>query len=276
MTSWSDLLRPGDATDFFTRVSPWPVFDPTAAAFNEANALWLMELSRLVYRHDVEEQSPPPQPTRASFLQRAGLRQHTFFQDAGTDTQAMLVEAIDRSYAVLVFRGTEDPRDLIQDLKAKSIPVHGSSTRVHDGFDECFKSVWPAIEAALKTIAQPVFYTGHSLGAALATLAALERPPRALYTFGSPLVGNATFVSAVNATTVAFRIVDDRDLVTAVPPPLIGYAHAGVRVPLSAPSTSWLAAWPFQPSKPLADHAPVNYIDRMRTAAPEIVAPPTA
>lgn len=274
MTSWSDLLRPGDATDFFTRVSPWPAFEPTAAAFSEANALWLIELSRLVYRHDVEEQSAPPQPTRASFLQRAGLRQQAFFQDAGTDTQAMLVEAIDRSYAVLVFRGTEDPRDLSEDLKAKSKPVHDNGARVHDGFEECFESVWPAIEAALKTIAQPVFYTGHSLGAALATRAAFERPPQALYTFGSPLVGNTAFVSVVNATTRVFRIVDDRDVVTMVPPPLIGYAHAGVHVPLRAPWTSWLAAVPFQPSKRLADHAPVNYIDRMETAAPEIVAPP--
>ena len=272
MTSWSDLLRPGDATDFFTRVSPWPAFDPTAGAFSEANALWLMELSRLVYRHDVEEQGVPPQPTRASFLQQVGLRQQAFFQDAGTDTQAMLVEAIDRSYAVLVFRGTEDPHDFIQDLKAKSQPVHHSAVRVHDGFNECFKSVWSAIEVALKTIAQPVFYTGHSLGAALATLAALERPPRALYTFGSPRVGNTAFVSAVNATTVALRIVDDRDVVTVVPPELIGYAHAGVRVPLRASWTSWLAMPLVQPPKPLADHAPVNYIDRMETAAPEIVA----
>ena len=274
MTSWSDLLRPGDATDFFTRVSPWPAFDPTAAAFSEANALWLMELSRLVYRHDVEEESPPPQPTRASFLQRAGLRQQAFFLDAASDTQAMIVEAIDRSYAVLVFRGTEDVRDFIQDLKAASEPVHGRGARVHDGFEECFASVWPAIDAALKTGAQPVFYTGHSLGAALATRAALERPPRALYTFGSPRVGNTAFVSAVNAATVAFRIVDDRDLVTKVPLESMGYAHAGVRVPLSASWTSWLAVPPFQPPKRLADHAPVNYIDRMATAAPEIVRPP--
>jgi triacylglycerol lipase len=244
MTSWSDLLRPGDATDFFARVSPWPAFDPTAAAFSEANALWLMELSRLVYRHDVEEQSPPPQPTRASFLQRAGLRQHTFFQDTGTDTQAMLVEAIDRSYSVLVFRGTEDPSDLIQDLKAKPKPIDHGAIRVHDGFQECFDSVWSSIEAALKTAAQPVFYTGHSLGAALATLAALQRPPRALYTFGSPRVGNTAFASAVNATTVALRIVDDRDVVTTVPPELIGYAHAGARVPLAASWTSWRSVAP--------------------------------
>lgn len=274
MTSWSDLFRPGSATDFFTRVSPWPAFDPTAAVFSEANALWLMELSRLVYRHDVEEGTAPPQPTRASFLQRAGLRQHAFFQDAATDTQAMLVEAIDRSYAVLVFRGTENLRDFIRDLEATSKPVHGSGVRVHDGWEEAFESVWPAIDAALKTVAQPVFYTGHSLGAALATRAALERPPRALYTFGSPRVGNTAFVSTVNAATVAFRIVDDRDLVTKVPLESMGYAHAGVPVPLSAPGTSWLAVPPFQPPKRLADHAPVNYIDRMETAAPEIVARP--
>ena len=75
-TTWQDLLDPGGATDFFSR-REFPPFEPEAAAeYNHANALWLAELSRLVYRHDVEEDTPVPQPTRTSFLEKAGLKQH--------------------------------------------------------------------------------------------------------------------------------------------------------------------------------------------------------
>ena len=53
-TTLDDLMRPGLATDFFARRTLAP-FDPSATTFTVANALWLMELSRIVYRHDVEE-----------------------------------------------------------------------------------------------------------------------------------------------------------------------------------------------------------------------------
>jgi triacylglycerol lipase len=105
-TTWQDLLDPGGATDFFSR-REFPPFEPEAAVeYNHANALWLAELSRLAYRHDVEEDKPVPQPTRTSFLEKAGLKQRAFFVSPKTDTQAMLIEPmVSPPFAVLVFRG---------------------------------------------------------------------------------------------------------------------------------------------------------------------------
>jgi pimeloyl-ACP methyl ester carboxylesterase len=67
-----------------------------------------------------------------------------------------------------------------------------------------------------------VWFTGHSLGGAAATLAAYRYREVAggLYTFGSPLVGNERFARALTGALGArsVRYVNDHDVVTRVPP----------------------------------------------------------
>jgi hypothetical protein len=268
VTTWQDLLRPGDATDFFSRRT-FPPFDPAATEYSAANALWLAELSRLVYRHDVEEDDPPPCPPRSRFLEKAGLHQRRFFRDLRTSTQAMVVESGGPSpFAVLAFRGTEQRfKDFVTDLKVGVEPLLQKSVGVHQGFREALDSVWAAIEAALLPLSCPVFYAGHSLGAALATLAAARRAPQAVYTFGSPLVGNEAFAASLSHVPI-HRVVDDWDIVTRLPPPALGFRHVGgLRLLREPPRFSldprfWLRRF-MGPRKHLADHAPVHYVDRI-------------
>lgn len=269
MTTWQDVLRPGDAHDFFSRVA-MPAFNPATSDYDEGNALWLAELSRLVYRHDTEESNPPPLPTRSSFLAKVGLRQRRFFLCARTDTQVMLVTSgSPPEFAVLVFRGTDSQHDRITDLNVGLQFLAFHRPGLHRGFRKALDSVWPEIEAELATLDCPVFYTGHSLGGALATLAAARRAPnRAVYTFGSPRVGNLAFARALRHLPI-HRVVDDIDIVAMVPPALLGFAHVGRAVRLRATrgnGTVKPLAWRHRPPALLADHAPVNYIDRMPTA----------
>jgi len=76
-----------------------------------------------------------------------------------------------------------------------------------------------------------VWFTGHSLGAALATLAASRYQTAGVYTFGSPLVGNQSFAAAFNAVfhdgagSRSFRYVNDHDVVTQVPPGPLAFPH---------------------------------------------------
>jgi triacylglycerol lipase len=271
-TTWSDLLRPGDATSFFQR-SPLPRFDPGLVSYDPGNAWWLAELSRLIYRHDVEEASRPSQPTRSSFLASVGLRQRAFFQSPEMGTQAFLVESTgDKRFAALVFRGTEqDPRDVLRNLTTFPTQVAASEIRVHEGFEEALESVWSSVSRYLGQLECPMFYAGHSLGAALATLAARRRPPHAVYTFGSPRVGNQAFASALGAAAV-YRVVNGADVVTTLPPESLGYRHTGELHQIGPSpleprgSVSWWTSLHllFGPPQPLADHAPINYVDRIR------------
>jgi triacylglycerol lipase len=262
-TSWQDLLHPGDATDFFLR-RPFPAFDPTAPVYNPVNALWLAELSRLVYRHDKEEDSPPPLPTRTHFLEHAGFTQRQFFLSKETGTQAMLVEfggAV--PFTVLVFRGTEQNiKDYLTDLEFGELSLLKNKKEVHAGFTEALDSVWHDMAAALARLNGPVFYTGHSLGAALATLAAARHPPSAVYTFGSPRVGNQAFIDSLSKVPI-YRIVDDEDIVTTVPTAALGFRHVGTEFRLSSLGPTLPLNHVFGPPKPLADHAPINYVDRI-------------
>jgi pimeloyl-ACP methyl ester carboxylesterase len=267
MTSWRNLLFPGDAKDFFTR-RPLPPFNPLTHAYSRANARWLAELSRVVYRHDAEEEERPPRPTQTRFLERAGCSGRRFFLSRETDTQAMLVEfASAAPFAVLVFRGTEQNiKDYVTDLTVGLLGASDGKVETHQGFRAALDSVWHEIEPALEQLRCPVFYTGHSLGGALATLAAVRRPPTALYTFGSPRVGDDDFAASLgHLADRIHRVVHGDDIVTTLPPEAMGFRHVGNALTLDAPTRSgwfhWLLAR-FRPPKPLADHAPVNYVDK--------------
>src|ERR1051326_1652007 len=250
-TTLEDLTNPGAANDFFTRRAMTAfVVD---AEFHVENALWLIELSRLVYRHEAPEANPH-NPPRSRFLANVGFRQLKFFEDRPTSTEAFLVR--NDKFAVLAFRGTErNPKDFITDVL-----FNAGNNDSHHGFDVAFKSVWNQIEPELSALDCPVFYTGHSLGAALATIAASEKAPMATYTFGSPRVGRKKFADTLNGAAI-FRVVDDLDEVTVVPPQAFGFVHVGTLHKLKeAPEPPRIIrdTW-----KHLADHAPVNYVDRL-------------
>jgi predicted chitinase len=75
----------------------------------------------------------------------------------------------------------------------------------------------------------------HSLGGALATLYVLDNakndkiPNQVLYTFASPMVGDATFAAAFDGLGLtSWRIVNKQDLVPQLPSEFFGYKHVGV------------------------------------------------
>ena len=137
-------------------------------------------------------------------------------------TQAFIVS--NSAFAALAFRGTE--ADSIKDIKAdaKAVLVDcESGGKVHQGFDDAFKAVAQDIQNELndeKYADLPLFITGHSLGGALATIAAKKLSHdaglAACYTFGAPRVGDEEWISQVK--TPIYRIVNAADCVTMLPP----------------------------------------------------------
>jgi len=128
---------------------------------------------------------------------------------------------------VLSFRGTEvtQKSDILADLKAgKNLEACGG--KVHVGFKGEINKVWPAITKSLANI-DSLYVTGHSLGAAMATIAAsrIQTKVRALVTFGSPRVGDKEFVKSV--AVEHYRVQNNCDDVTKVPFRLMGFDHHG-------------------------------------------------
>jgi triacylglycerol lipase len=150
--------------------------------------------------------------------------------------------AADEHNIVVCFRGTQsdDVHDWIVDLAFELVdgPLGG---RVHAGFYDALSCVWHLLDDQVRRLQeeQPrkLWVTGHSLGAALATLAVArwreqDRPVAGLYTFGQPRTGDRTFARNFDFVfrPYAFRIVNHLDVVTRTPPRSLGYHHAGTFV----------------------------------------------
>jgi triacylglycerol lipase len=124
--------------------------------------------------------------------------------------------------ALLAFRGTQNIGNCLTDadtLLTSEPPYPG---RVHSGFVEAVDEVWPEVLRLLGTPshARPLWVTGHSLGAAMATLASVRLTDegykvRAVFTYGSPRVGDQRFRDAYHLTN--YRFVNDNDLVPHLP-----------------------------------------------------------
>lgn len=136
-------------------------------------------------------------------------------------SQAILIGT--SKFLVLSFRGTEPNswRDIKADANAvlKKCKTGG---KVHSGFDAAFNEIEVDIIRALERFPNiPLFITGHSLGGALATIAAKRLVHSggnaACYTFGSPRVADDHWLMTMK--TPIYRVVNAADSVTMVPPP---------------------------------------------------------
>jgi triacylglycerol lipase len=135
---------------------------------------------------------------------------------------------------VIVCRGTEPTefKDIEADLKIRLVMSSSKNGLVHNGFNESVNDLWPEVTGYLTSIYrdQKIWCTGHSLGAAMATIMAdrLDSDPtlpdvEALFTYGSPRVGNRKFVESILVTH--YRWVNCADIVPRVPP--VPYHHHG-------------------------------------------------
>jgi triacylglycerol lipase len=134
---------------------------------------------------------------------------------------------------ILACRGTEPTEwnDIQADANAL-MSVVGTFGNVHSGFNREVDDLWPMLEDLLRDNPKPVWFCGHSLGGAMATICAyrcktssITRDPQELHTFGSPRVGCKRYVR--HAEVTHYRWVHNNDVVTRVPPVWMGYRHCG-------------------------------------------------
>lgn len=262
--SWQAVLHPGQSHDFFMIDHPGD-FVADADGFNPVNAWWLSELSRLIYKQDHTE-GVASALSRTDYLCRVGLKESRFFNHP--NVQAALVQTVapgPGAFSALVFRGTAGRLSNWRfnlDMAGCAWPAGG---RVHRGFAHLIIQIWEAVARAIAPIHQSLYFTGHSLGGALATLAASLHAPRAVYTFGAPRVGDHDFGGTLAKVDI-FNVINPHDVVTQLPPKNPGFGFS--RVGTTIKNEEWPSSHRSVVQAPafLAGHAPLNYTAQLQVA----------
>ncbi|WP_065494830.1 alpha/beta fold hydrolase [Burkholderia sp. CCA53] len=158
---------------------------------------------------------------------------------------------------VVAFPGTDNLDCVAADLDAHPIDVIGIG-QVHHGFWKAWGAIAVDVLAAID--GRPVTLVGHSLGAAIAIIAAAAmvvggNPPAAVYGFEPPRVSTNGSVAAVLASVPLNLFKNGNDIVPDLP---LDWEHAGPIRQIGKPSL---------PFPNIADHAIARVIAALAVTA---------
>ena len=169
-----------------------------------------------------------------------------FINDTKTDIQCFIRKRKEK--LVIVFRGSDSKKDWLTDFQfwKKTVPYNNFSSkiRVHSGFLNAYKSksVRDKIHSLITKDIYKIQITGHSYGAGLATLCAVDLEYNFSYIdyevilFGSPRVGNKAFKESYNKRVFkTIRVENGNDIVTKIPFKFLGYRHIGTKLHIGNP-----------------------------------------
>jgi hypothetical protein len=186
-------------------------------------------------------------------------------------SSAFLARSQNGKVGILSFRGTE-PTNAINWLTDTDVILRSlGDGQVHRGFYTNVQAIWEEISDKLTTAMEPrskgngngasadfapmecLYITGHSLGAAMAVIAAakihssgspqLKRALRGIYTYGQPAVGDRSFSAQCSQWfgSRLYRHVFAFDAVARLPPSSTGkFVHFGVERVAANSSHSWM------------------------------------
>jgi hypothetical protein len=262
-----------------------------SARFSRSSAVFCAELSQAAYF-----------PQTDSSVAKFGMPCIKFLKDTVTNTRGFILA--DTGAIVVCMKGTNDLRSALVDAAFfqagyfykgalckffEFLLFFLDKEKIHAGFMGTYATVRhdvvSTVSDLLKAKKREVFVTGHSLGAALATLAAYDiastcRVDACLYTFGSPRVGNPLFAKNFNTKVKnAYRVKNFDDVVGCVPleklelkGKKLEYRHAGALEQLD--TNGQIVPDEICPSKeriieelssqsPIANHDIADYIQKL-------------
>lgn len=210
--------------------------DNYKTSFDPGNACWMARLSNAVYTSDPKDANMPDGSAILSELQNRDEKFKEVFGFCEGRASAALIAHDD--YLCIAFRGTDEKWDWRDNIDFFD-KVGKYGCEFHEGFYRQYSQVWKDLEEAYKgeksKKSRPLFFTGHSLGGAMATVATAiwvlngDRQFISTYTFGQPRA-----VTTETARTLApmcgsrfFRFHNNNDMVPRFPTRSMGYSHVG-------------------------------------------------
>ncbi len=235
-------------------------------------SLLFAELSRLAYAS----------PERVEkIVYEAGLDQCTFIARDGAEAYVFG----NRFDCMIVCRGTEPNQWNDIEADANAWTVVSEVGRVHSGFHTEVNELWPLLEQQIKEDQRPMWFSGHSLGGAMAAVCAVRckispipSNPQAIFSYGAPRVGDRSYTSFLKVKH--YRWVNNNDIVPRVPPRWLGYRHMGQEIYINRNGKisnlrSWfrvrdrfyglLASLRLWKLDYFSDHSMVDYIKHVRS-----------
>ena len=228
-------IRPPNANYTYFEDKDRHPFRPNATTFELVNAAWLADFAMLAYGNEAFIRT---------YLNQSGLTAAGFVLKFFSEETTQCFVVHNDQFVVISLRGTEIDNfrgalaDWIRNFELIAEPDESGGS-VHEGFQKDIKAVWQKVRDYVRPLldgtGRRLWITGHSLGAALATLAG-ERAVRdaqfavqGVYTYGSPRVGDAVFKQkylerGLDART--YRFVYNVDVVRRIPPGE-AYRHVG-------------------------------------------------
>mmetsp|Transcript_72917 Transcript_72917/g.136196 ORF Transcript_72917/g.136196 Transcript_72917/m.136196 type:complete len:808 (-) Transcript_72917:67-2490(-) len=176
--------------------------------------------------------------------------QLAYLEAASTNTECWVWRLRRTKLLLVTFRGTSDWGDVMTDISTTPVDL-GPLGKVHSGFWRAYDSVRDALGATLaagccgSAEGWEVLFTGHSLGGALASLAALDTSLKSrgeplagvkvkAVTYGAPRVGDERFCQVYDVYAHdTWRVFSASDIIPCMPPTsFFGFTHAGIAVEL--------------------------------------------
>lgn len=201
-------------------------------------ALRMARISRFAYVHSKHNKAP----ACATILRALKRRDNRYVSVQGVSRasdQAIFV--VHRDFACIAFRGTDEWRDWLDNLDAGHIGTVGRDyAQFHRGFYQACEKLWPFMRSAVTRHSAgagadvPLYLTGHSLGGALATVAAARLEEQGIgvsgvFTFGQPRVMRRKAAKAFHRNVKArfFRFQNNQDIVPRLPSRFMRFRHVG-------------------------------------------------
>jgi lipase (class 3) len=164
------------------------------------------------------------------------------------------------------FRGTDSLKEWLEDGWAIPEPWPFAG-HTHKGFTDVYQTLTVGMVHIVDYLADKnAIVTGHSLGAALATLvaAALGKLCPLCVTFEGPRVGDLGFIEWMDERVPSFfRYVIIGDVVPHAPPENMGYQHAGTEIDMDPAGIIPLT---LDPEEYLLTHHQLTYVRELIAA----------